>query len=126
MARADFRIMALGLLCGGLIGCATVGDDHAQAMRTAAQDDQYCMLAGFRYPDAAYVSCRYKLDDTRFYKEWRSVGMMQQSAQPAAAISPPPVVTPRFVPLDAGRYRCWPDPEFGSNYIVCGTDDRQR
>ena len=102
-------------------GCASMGDsDHASALHTAMQDDEYCTLAGYQYPAQSYVDCRMKLDNSRLYKQWRAMELMQRSTHPNTAAARPGMPVQRFIPVDAGKYRCWPDPQFGSNYIMCG------
>jgi hypothetical protein len=111
-------IFAIALMLGA---CASTGDrGYADALHTAAEDDDYCNLAGFKYPAQGYVDCRMRLDNSRIYRQWRSMEVMQQSASPGIAMTPPSTPSERFIPLDPEHYRCWPDPQFGSNYIMCG------
>lgn len=115
--KSSIVLAVLAFLCG----CASLSDsDHASRLNTAAEDDEYCTVTGVHYPQPAYIGCRLRLDNDRLYKQWRAMGMMRGSSgtiSNTAAVSGP---QPRFIPLDASRYTCWPDPQFGTNYIICG------
>ncbi|MGE5624520.1 MAG: hypothetical protein ACM3ZT_03115 [Bacillota bacterium] len=97
-------------------GCASYADrQHAQELSDNRQDDEYCVAHGLHYPDPAYVTCRWNLENQRLYRQWKSTQMMRTPPGPPAA---PGVAVP-FRDLDRQSYSCHPEPQFGQDYVFC-------
>lgn len=98
---------------------------HANKLQSMRQDDEYCVGQGLRYPDTAYVDCRYRLQNARAYRQWKSLQVAHTAASPQAMTPPPlPSTVGEFRPLDREGFACWPEPQFGGNYIFCGEHDQ--
>lgn len=109
-------------------GCANLeARRHASELQSMRQDDEYCVGQGLHYPDTAYLDCRYRLQNTRTYRQWKSLQMALTAARPQAMTPPPaPSSVGDFRPLDRERFACWSEPQFGGNYIFCGERDKSQ
>ena len=66
------------MLCAGLLaGCSGIESrQQADELATMRQDDAYCAGQTTRYPDPAYISCRYQLQNARSYRKWKNAQMV--------------------------------------------------
>lgn len=116
------RVLILLIMLALAAGCADVeARRHANELQTMRQDDEYCLSQGLHYPDPTYIDCRYRVQDARAFRQWRSLQMANSAAKPQA-LAPPPVHNPvvNFHALNRDRFTCWPEPQFGGTYIFCG------
>jgi hypothetical protein len=103
-------------------GCAAIQSrQHANELNQMRQDDEACIKQGLHYPDADYVSCRYNLENARLHYAWKCVQMLKCTGTTPTSTSPRPIIqTEAYKPLDVEHFRCWPEPQFGVDYIFCG------
>ncbi|MGH8293242.1 MAG: hypothetical protein ACRESA_07195 [Gammaproteobacteria bacterium] len=108
------------------VGCANIETRrHANELQSMRQDDEYCIGHGLRYPNPAYINYRYKLQNSRALRLWKSLQLAQAAVRPKPIVgSSPPDVTQIFHALDRARFQCWPEPQFGYDYIFCGERDK--
>ncbi len=110
-------LSALALLAAGCSDLTT--REHAEELSASRADNDACVAQGLHYPDPAYVTCRYGLQNERLRRQWRNVQMLQSAGKPA----PAGVSGADFRPLDRGRFECRPEPQFGGDYVFCGEDE---
>jgi hypothetical protein len=116
-AGTAWQALCLVLL---LTGCTAMQSrEHSNELAAMREDDEYCMGQGVRYPDPAYVSCRYQLQNGRNRRDWKNM----QLAHRAAAGGTMPVSGDAYTPLERERFHCWLEPQFGFNYVFCGMGD---
>lgn len=122
MTRTLMLLIALTLL----VGCANIeARRHASELRAMSQDDEFCIRQGLHYPDPVYVDCRYRLQNARAFRQWKSLELAQTAAIPKPVVGPASVRSSEiFHALNRDRFRCWPDPQFGHDYIFCGERDQ--
>ena len=109
-------ILGLALLCAG---CASLADrQHAQELSVNREDNDVCVAKGLRYPSDDYRACRWSLQNERLRRQWRNTQMLQSAGKPV----PTGVSGADYKPLDQQRFRCWPEPQFGGDYVFCGED----
>lgn len=123
MSRLLLSLILLLLVAG----CANLeAARHANELRTMRLDNDYCTSHGLRYPDPAYVTCRYSIQNARTLKQWKSLQLAQTASKPNPLVTPPPrTPAPNFHPLNRDRFKCWEEPQFGDTYIFCGERARQ-
>jgi hypothetical protein len=103
-------------------GCASLeARRHASELQIMRQDDEYCVSRGLHYPDTAYVSCRYTVQNSRARQQWKCLQLANAAASPKSLVTPPVNNAPEnFRPLDRDHFECWPEPQLGGTYIFCG------
>jgi hypothetical protein len=119
-------IWGIGLLSTVLFSACTDIQSRQEANRLARmrEDDEYCVGQGNRYPDPGYISCRYVLQNARMNRQVKSMQMAHDAGiSTPASIQQPAYVREPSAPLDREHFQCWPDPQFGFNYIRCGEKD---
>lgn len=107
-----------------LTGCSAMASrQHANELNQMRQDDESCINKGVHYPGAGYVSCRYDLQNERLLYEWKCEQILKcMTISPI--VSPGSFVqTETYKPLDFEHFRCWPECQFGLDYIFCGVKD---
>ena len=103
-----------------LAACAGLVDRQQQEEISGYRaDDAYCVQRGLHYPDAAYVACRRSLQDGRRHRKWENQRMLQAGASPATG-KPATGAIDQFQPLDAGRFQCRMNGDYGGAYVACG------
>ena len=106
-----------------LVGCSLFSmDDHANALKTAARDDQACSTQGYKYPDIQYVSCRMKLQDDRLHQAWLNMQLMHQTANQPNMVPPPYTGHEVYHPMDLEHFGCKLVTEDKHDYILCAED----
>lgn len=120
------RTLSLLIILVLTAGCANLeARRHANELQSMRQDDEYCVTRGVHYPDPAYINCRYAVQDARALQQWKSLQMAQTAANPRALMTlPSHYATESYHSLDRERFACWPEPQFGGNYIFCGERDK--
>ena len=103
-------------------GCANLeARRHANELQIMRQDDEYCVSQGLHYPDTAYVTCRYGVQNARARQQWRCLQLANAAANPKSLVTPPVNnAAQNFQPLDRSLFECWQEPQFGGTYIFCG------
>jgi len=105
-----------------LPGCGTLADRaHRREVSDARADDAYCVQRDLHYPDADYVVCRRNLQDGRLYQIWQNERMMETNNGPwnPATAKPANTIMDEFHPLDADRFRCEIDSDYGGDFVAC-------
>lgn len=119
------RQLVLIPLLLALSACASYdARQHADKLRTAGQDDRFCMSKGLKFPQDQYVTCRLQLQDDRIHQDWLNLQLMRQSQQQPLAVPSP--YTPRefYRPLDPGHFVCLLTTEEDKReYVICDETD---
>lgn len=116
-------IFAGALVCACLLaGCSGVQSrQQADELATARQDDAYCAGQTARYPDPAYISCRYQLQNARSYRKWKNAQMMLRTGNVTNQnITNPMFSRGIFTPMDRTGFGCQLEQHSGFDYVVCG------
>ena len=108
-----------------LSACASYdAHQHAEKLRTAAQDDQVCRGKGLKFPEDPYVTCRMQLQDDRIHQDWLNLQVMRQSQRQPQNVPAPAVPREFYRPLDPDHFTCLLTTEEDKReYIICDETD---
>ena len=113
----------LALICAALLaGCSGIGSrQQADELATMRQDDAYCAGQTTRYPDPAYISCRYQLQNARSYRKWKNAQMVLRTDNVSNQnITNPMFSRGIFTPMDRASFNCQLEQHSGFDYVACG------